>query len=127
VKIAGSVLDAIERQARDTAPDECCGLLLGKDDEVTVSIATRNRAAQPQQRYEIDAADHFGAIRRARRMGLEVVGAYHSHPHSPAVPSETDRREAFEDFTFVIVGPAEIRAWRLTSGNFAEVPLVRVP
>jgi hypothetical protein len=25
------------------------------------------------------------------------------------------------------VGPDEVRAWRLISGNFAEVPLVRVP
>jgi proteasome lid subunit RPN8/RPN11 len=127
VKIAGAALDAIGRHARATAPDECCGLLVGKGDEITLSIATRNAAAQPRRRYQIEAADHFSVIRRARQLRLDVVGAYHSHPHSPAVPSETDRKEAFEDFTFVIVGPDEVRAWRLISGNFVEVPLVRVP
>ena len=59
-----------------------------------------------------------------------MVGAYHSHPRSPAVPSETDRAEAFGEFLFVIVGltadPPEFTGWTLVGGNFAAVPLVRL-
>jgi proteasome lid subunit RPN8/RPN11 len=80
-----------------------------------------------QRRYRIDPSDHFAAIRQARATGADVVGAYHSHPASQPVPSETDRAEAFESFLFVIVGPSNTRAWRLLAGNFAEVPLVRLP
>jgi proteasome lid subunit RPN8/RPN11 len=133
--IAASVLTDIETHARETAPDECCGLLLGGADSITASARARNIADEPRRRYRIDPRDHFGAVRRGRALGLEVVGAYHSHPASAPVPSETDRAEAFDSFVFLIVGPStalegsplETRAWRLSSGNFTEVSLVRLP
>jgi len=89
----------------------------------------RNSAASPLSRYTINPEDHFAAIRAARAAGLEVVGAYHSHPASEAVPSATDRAEAFPHFLFVIVSLAApapaVRGWTLVEGNFASVRLVR--
>ena len=40
-----------------------------------------------RRRYEVAPEDHFAAVRAARADGLEVIGAYHSHPASPAEPS----------------------------------------
>jgi proteasome lid subunit RPN8/RPN11 len=125
--IAADVISDIEGHARDTAPEECCGLLLGSTDAITASVRARNIADEPRRRYRVDPHDHFSAIRQGRAVGLDVVGAYHSHPASAPVPSETDRAEAFEAFIFVIVGLSETRAWRLSSGNFTEVSLVRLP
>ena len=126
VTIAADVIRAIEAHARETAPDECCGLLIGTPDVISLSVPARNIANERRRRYQIDPRDHFDAIRRARTLNLDVVGAYHSHPHSPPVPSETDRSEAFESFLFLIVGlESEIRGWRSSSGNFVEIPLVR--
>ena len=129
MNVTTRVLAAIEAEARRAAPDECCGLLLGTPDRVTQVFPARNASAEPRRRYEIAAEDHFAGLRRARAEGLEVVGAYHSHPRSAPIPSETDRDQAFGDFLFVIAGlveaTVEIRAWRLENGNFAEVPLVR--
>jgi proteasome lid subunit RPN8/RPN11 len=131
VKISAEVMAAIEAHARQTAPEECCGLLIGTPFLISAAVQTRNAAAEPLRRYEIDARDHFAAIRQARGRSLDVIGAYHSHPRSAPVPSETDRQEAFANFVFVIVGlaglAAEIRAWRLESGNFTEVSLVAFP
>jgi proteasome lid subunit RPN8/RPN11 len=124
--LPADVIDAIEAHARETAPEECCGLLLGSPDVITMSVRAQNRADDRRRRYLIDPRDHFEAIRRARDLDLEVVGAYHSHPRSAPVPSDTDRAGAFENFLFVIAGRLEIRGWRLSSGNFIEVPLVRV-
>jgi proteasome lid subunit RPN8/RPN11 len=139
VKIAADVVTDVEAHARCTAPQECCGLLLGTPDAVTRAVRAHNRASDPQRRYEIDPQDHFAAIRQARAGHVEVVGAYHSHPHSEPIPSETDRAEAFEHFLFMIAGrsrdrspvaglradrPFTIRVWRFSSGNFVEVPLV---
>ena len=46
-------------------------------------------------------------IARLRGTGREVVGVYHSHPHSAAVPSPTDCREAhYPGFIWVIVSLA---------------------
>ena len=125
--IPDSVLAAIRSHALETSPEECCGLLLGNGEGISASVRARNVADDRQRRYRIDPADHFAAIRQARATGGEVVGAYHSHPASPPVPSHTDRTEAFESFLFVIVGPSDTRAWRLLAGNFTEVPLVRLP
>lgn len=131
MKISEAVLAAIEAHARETAPEECCGLLLGTAAAITGSVRTCNAASDPLRRYVIDPREHFAAIRQARARRLEIVGAYHSHPQSAPVPSATDRRDAFDHFIFAIVGlrgtAAEIRAWRLEGGNFAEVSLVASP
>ena len=63
-------------------------------------------------------------------VSLEVLGVYHSHPRSAAVPSYTDRAEAFEHFIFVIVGlgsDPDLKAWNWAGGNFDPLPIVRCP
>jgi proteasome lid subunit RPN8/RPN11 len=105
--------------ARDEAPRECCGLLIGKENSVVRSVRARN-LDEKSTRYLIDPEDHFAAIRAARAEGLEVVGAYHSHPTSAPVPSRTDIAEANSgpDFLYVILSPAdeEVRAFRIDAG-----------
>jgi proteasome lid subunit RPN8/RPN11 len=119
------------QHAIEAAPEECCGLLLGHSGEVIDVVRAANVAADPLRRYQVDPAAHFAAIRRGRAAGFEVIGAYHSHPRGPAVPSETDRAQAYEDpsFVHVLVAPQlrQIAAYRLITGNFVAVPLVRVP
>ena len=125
------VAAAIVEHARDTAPYECCGLLIGADERITAAVRACNLADDPARRYLIDPHDHLAAIRLARDRGQQVVGAYHSHAQSRAVPSATDTAEAFPGFLFLIVGlgpdPPELAAWTLVDGNFVAVPLVRVP
>jgi proteasome lid subunit RPN8/RPN11 len=125
--VPGAVLDDILAHAAAVAPDEACGLLVGRGDAVTRSARARNATPSPT-RYQVDPADHFAAVRGARAEGLEVIGGYHSHPASAAAPSPTDRTHAFAGFVFLIAGlrPApHVRAWVLVDGNFAERPLVR--
>ena len=58
-----------------------------------------------------------------------MVGAYHSHPRSPAVPSATDIAEAVPGaFLYVIVSLAlpdrpDVRAYRIVSGASSEVAI----
>jgi proteasome lid subunit RPN8/RPN11 len=131
VTISDGVADAILTHARDAAPEECCGLLLGSASRMTQAVPARNIADDRLRKYLIDPHDHLRAIRLARQRGEDVVGAYHSHPRSPAVPSATDAAEGFANFVFVIAGlaadPPELTAWLWSDGNFARVPLVRVP
>ena len=127
----------IARAMRDQ-PRETCGLLVGKDDLVLEAVETANAADDPTRHYEIRPEDYFAQIKRCRaineRSGQQfaVLGAYHSHPRSAPDPSPTDLAQAFEDFVYLIVGPAqggggiEARAYRLQDGNFQPVPLVPV-
>jgi proteasome lid subunit RPN8/RPN11 len=120
---------AIFAHARRRAPEECCGLLLGKNDDVVEAVPVANVAEDRRRRYQIDPHEHFSVIREARERGLDVIGTYHSHPRSAAVPSETDRADAFSGFLFLIAGlgvePPELTSWTWADGNFAAVPLVR--
>lgn len=122
LKITRAVLDGLAAHARDTAPLECCGLLAGRGDLIDEYVPTRNIKAS-EVAYEIDPRDHIAVRKRLRERGRSVLGAYHSHPRSPAVPSTTDRAEAHydRDFLYVIVSlenaAPDIRAYRVEQGD----------
>jgi [CysO sulfur-carrier protein]-S-L-cysteine hydrolase len=124
-KIPKSVVGDMLAHARDEAPRECCGLLVGKHSAVARIVRARNLDATAT-RYLIDPEDHFAAIRGARAAGLEVVGAYHSHPSSAPIPSPTDVAEASSgaDFLYVIVSLLndDVRAYRIDDGTFVSIP-----
>jgi proteasome lid subunit RPN8/RPN11 len=126
MKISASVVADMLAHAREEAPRECCGLLIGRDDEIQRSVRAKNLAPQPT-RYLIDPKDHFAAIRSARSEGRGVIGAYHSHPASAPVPSETDIAEVNggSDFLYVIVSLMndEVRAYNCEDGAFVPLPL----
>ena len=118
--------DEIVAHALETAPAECCGLLVGTGETVAEAVRTANVDVNPN-RFEIDAGDHIRARRAARARGREVLGFYHSHPHSDATPSSSDRAEAqYPGHLYLIVGlrgePAEVRLYRLEADGFADVP-----
>lgn len=127
VQIPTAVADAVVAHAVRDLPCEACGLLVGRDTAV-VRLAPATNAEASATRYAIAPDQHFAAIRAARHDGLEVIGAYHSHPRGAAIPSATDTAEAFSGFVFLIAGLSpepHLRAWHLVDGNFAELRLVR--
>ncbi len=123
--------DIIVAHALAVRPRECCGVLIGAARQILEAVPVENRADLPG-RFLIDPKGHIDARREARRRGLDVLGFYHSHPHSPAAPSARDRDEAaYPGHLYLIVGLAgesfDLRSFQLDSGNFIEVPLVTVP
>ncbi len=121
-------------------PAECCGVLVGTDDEIVEAVRIRNVAHEPT-RYLLDPKGHIDAQRVARERGLGVVGFYHSHPHSSPEPSPTDLAEAsYPDDVYLIVSlraddaagteeggsehTAEARLFRMGNGVSTEVTLV---
>jgi proteasome lid subunit RPN8/RPN11 len=124
VIVRRAALDALVAHARETAPAECCGMLLGDGEAVTEARPARNLATD-LNRFLIDPKDHIAARRDARAHGLDVVGFYHSHPHSAAVPSPTDLAEAsYPDHVYLIVGLAgeqpDVHLYRFAAGDFTE-------
>ena len=122
------MLEEVAAHAHDTLPAECCGVLIGRSDEVVEAVRTRNLSNDPN-RYELDPKDHIGARRTARDRGLEVVGFYHSHPHSEPEPSIADLAEAtYPGHLYVIVRPlaegAKVRVFRFEGRSFLEVGFI---
>jgi proteasome lid subunit RPN8/RPN11 len=130
ISLKASVIECVVAHAREAAPAECCGLLLGTAACIVDAIPTRNLAESPT-RFLIDPTQHIDGRRDARRRGLDVIGFYHSHPQSAAQPSERDRDEAsYPDHLYLIVSlqvePPDVRLFTPGDGNFPEVPFVRV-
>ena len=109
VRFVPAVLEVVVEHARSLLPEECCGLLLGDDASIQLAWPARNELASPT-RYRVDPRDYIAASRYGRKHGFDVVGAYHSHPRTPALPSPTDVAEsAGEHFLYLIVG--QVALW----------------
>ncbi|HKY22778.1 MAG TPA: M67 family metallopeptidase [Vicinamibacterales bacterium] len=127
MRIPKSAIADMVAHAREEAPRECCGLLIGNAEAIERSVRARN-IDDRATRYLIDPDDHFAAIRSARLDDREVIGAYHSHPASGPVPSATDIAEANSgsEFIYVIVSlmGEDVRAYRVEDGAPVVLPLV---
>ena len=131
MKIRKAVLERIVAHAVADLPNECCGLLIGTPDMVEDAARARN-TKRSRTKFQVEPADHFAAIRRARSAGFEIIGAYHSHPSGPSGPSDTDRARLTDPAMFHVIvslahGTRTVRAFRLTDGNFSPLELVPVP
>jgi desampylase len=125
------VVDEVAAHAREALPAECCGVLLGIAGEVVEAVRTRNLSEDPG-RYHLDPKGHIDARRAARQRGLEVVGFYHSHPHSEPEPSVTDVSEAaYPGYLYLIVRPlaegVKVGVFRFEQRRFLEVGFVTTP
>ena len=98
--------------ARAAFPAEACGLLIGRREGASVTVAALHPAANvspaPRERFAIDPAVQFSLQRTLRGSGLAVVGCYHSHPNGRAEPSRRDRESgdwggSAEGFVWIIV------------------------
>ena len=89
VRLGRHLTDQIVRQALDERPDECCGLVGGKEDRATTVYPANNAEASPF-RYSIAPAEQLDLLNRIETAGEELVAIYHSHTRTEAFPSETD-------------------------------------
>ena len=105
--ITGGVDEAIRAHGRETYPHECCGALIGRDDQVTAIVALPNTTEEgPRRRFLVRPSDYREAERRATELGGDLLGFYHSHPDHPARPSQYDLDHAWPTFAYIIVAVA---------------------
>ena len=128
LRLAAPAWRRIRELAAAAWPHEACGLLVGSSLTATrpvQAIACRNLATDPEQGYCIDPETFLHIEHAARARGGAVIGVWHSHPHGDPTPSERDRREAWPNWSYLIVGTdgARVtppRAWRLDGRQCRE-------
>ena len=120
----GAHLVAELRTLGSTSDAEICGALVGCGSSISEIWPLPNRSEQPENSFLIPAADVLMAERQAHARGLELVGFYHSHPRTSAMPSESDTAQALPGYIYAIITRAgDVRVWRLRAdrGGFDEV------
>jgi len=121
VRISHAHWDELVAHAREDAPNECCGYLRANHGVVEAVFRAENPRRSPYG-YELDHKSLFAA-NELDDEGFEV-GIYHSHPRSPAEPSQTDINLAtYPHWRYVIISLEDepvVRVWRIADGRVEE-------
>ena len=122
LRVTSGVIATLLEEAARAAPEECCGLLLGRDGAVTEARLAANVAEDRTRHFEIDPAALLWAHKEARGGGAELLGYFHSHPEGHPVPSATDCEHASGDArVWAIIAGGEVKFWRDGEGGFREM------
>lgn len=131
--ISSQILENIHAHGESAYPEEGAGLLLGTaiggQKQVTQILALANSREEGARhnRYLLTPQDYLRGEQEADRLGLDVLGVFHSHPDHPNRPSEFDRDWAMPWFSYLITSvqaglAVESRSWLLTEdrSQFSE-------
>jgi proteasome lid subunit RPN8/RPN11 len=99
LKLSFANYEALRTHGEETYPHECCGVLLGiaspDGNHVRELVRAGNtRTDSLHNRYNIAPEELVAIQRKARKLSLDIVGFYHSHPDHPPTWSPTDFAEA---------------------------------
>ncbi len=120
----------IQQELNNNKPYEACGVLIGNINDTTVNV----ERAQPitnvrhsRTSFELDSEEFYKVWNDAEKKGKEIVGIYHTHPVSSAVPSLWDR-ETMQNVTnvWLIAGVDGMRAYVWNNG-VKSVKLKEIP
>lgn len=128
MEIYKCVYQRIIEHARREMPLEACGYLGGKGETVVEAYYLTN-LDKSGEHFSFDPKEQFDAVLTMRKKQQQAIAVYHSHPETPARPSQEDIRLAFDPgMIYVIVSLAavdpEVRAFRIVKKEVSEEPLI---
>ncbi|MFT4581359.1 MAG: proteasome lid subunit RPN8/RPN11 [Gammaproteobacteria bacterium] len=81
---------SIINHAQASPAHEVCGLLGGLEERCLTVYPGKNIAPTPECAFYMDPHTQLTAMRLMQERGEELVGIYHSHPSTAALPSARD-------------------------------------
>lgn len=110
------------------APEEACGIILGRGSKAEVVIPVTNILRSPV-RYLMEPKEQLAALERMEREGYDLLAIYHSHPRGPEEPSATDIAEAYYPDSLYLIwyrtnGEWQCRAFWIRDGESSETPVI---
>lgn len=109
-------------------PEEACGLLAGPEGQVRQVYLVENIRHSPVA-YEMHGLEQVQAMVEMEAQGWDLLAIFHSHPHGPPFPSETDIELAFYPEAVYIIfaldepGQWQARGFQIENGAVRPVPL----
>jgi len=121
--------DRIVADARHTPDVEICGLLAGRGSYCTAAYPVLNVSPTPAVAFYMDPQSQIDALLAMDTDGETLLGIYHSHPRTPALPSARDAAgAAYPGVAYLIISleePAriDVAAFTFEAGEFAPMQL----
>lgn len=130
LQIPQQIINDLFDHAKTGLPEEVCGYLAGTYREVTRQFRLTNMD-HSNEHFSFDPNEQFQTVREARKVGLQILANYHSHPETPARPSQEDIRLAFDpNISYVIVSLAaevpDIKSFRIQNGEVEKEEILVV-
>jgi len=128
IRIPQAIHDDMIAHAREGFPLEVCGLLGGSGDTVSVIYRMTNTDAS-NEHFMMEPKEQFTVVKDLRAKGLSMLSVYHSHPETPARPSEEDIKLALTpDVSYIIVSLADsavpvVKSFKISNGSVENEPL----
>ena len=122
IRIPAAIHDDLIAHAKEGFPLEVCGILGGTGDTVSAVYRMTNTDAS-NEHFMMEPKEQFAVVKDLRAKGLAMLAIYHSHPESPARPSEEDIKLALTpDVSYVIVSLADaalpdIKSYKINPGK----------
>ncbi|HET8759444.1 MAG TPA: M67 family metallopeptidase [Nitrospiria bacterium] len=126
MKIPQPLVATMIAHAEEAYPHECCGLLAGANGVPSHVYRVQNVHETPRVFFEMAPKEQFWAFKNMRHNGQQLVAIYHSHPETPARPSQSDIRLAYDPDPFYLLvslqhrDKPDLRAYRIIDGSVTE-------
>lgn len=127
IRLKKHIYDSIIAHAQKDAPIEACGYLAGLDGLVTQHYELTN-VDKSQEHFSFDPKEQFEVMKKSRESGLKLLANYHSHPETPARPSQEDIKLAFDpNILYFIVSLAaeqpDVKAFSIKNGEVEKIEI----
>jgi len=125
VRLKYSDFEVIAVHAKKGLPNEACGLIAGKIEnniKTVEKVYLLSNTDNSPEHFSIDPKEQLAAVKDMRALGLSPLGNFHSHPATPARPSEEDIRLSYDPkASYLILSLAEetpvLKAFEVTGGE----------
>jgi [CysO sulfur-carrier protein]-S-L-cysteine hydrolase len=127
-ELDGVLYKEIVEQGLREFPNECCGVIAA-DEGVPVKVFAMTNVDASPVTYRLDGKEQLKVFDEMDERGWELWGIYHSHTHSEAYPSDTDKRLAFyPEARYVLLSLADrehpvLRSFWIEDGTITEEEL----
>jgi proteasome lid subunit RPN8/RPN11 len=126
IEIPAAIRSELVAHGMAGLPNEACGLLAGPDGRVERFFPMRN-ADDSAFTYRLEPKEQLAVFDEIDALGWELKAIFHTHTHTEAYPSPTDRRQAFyPDASYLLLSLADrefpvLRAFTIRDGDVDEL------
>lgn len=129
IKLPRTLINQLMTHAQSREGEEVCGFIASRHGVPVKTYPVANIATPADKRFEMEPRVQIDAIREMREQDEDIFAIYHSHPTSPAAPSQQDIDEfSYPEALSLIIslntkGVLEIRAYRMLADGAIEVTI----
>ncbi|MDR2104255.1 MAG: M67 family metallopeptidase [Deferribacteraceae bacterium] len=125
LKITEEVYNTLIEHVKKEYPNEACGFLAGEEAGLATVIFPMRNIDESPIHFTMEPKEQFNVLREAIKRGVKLTVCYHSHPATPARPSQEDLLELTDPkLSYIIVSlankEAKLKSFKIKGGAAEE-------